>query len=216
MYKRKGKKPRTVLKACSWAGLPLLEVARRLNARGVGLLASRAANEGIRQDYAAVYGEEQLWGQADARALERMARCPMVLLDLHFDDLQWWLWAQRCLTSSVPLKEPAALFTQEEATPFVRELLTEAWTLARSQPRAAHLIFGMTQEVTNAIAQFPLQDLDAIAASHARCLAPRWRECRPFWAKLLSAAASNDDDALTAVHLHCVQLLGSNYGACHG
>jgi hypothetical protein len=216
LYKRKGKKPRTVLKACSWAGLPLLEVARRLNVRGVGLLTLRTAKEGIRQDYAAVYGEEQLWGQIDARALERMARCPMVLFDLQFDDLEWWLWAQRCLTGPVAMHEPATFFTREEAAPFVRELLTEAWTLARSQPRAAYLIFGMTPAVSRAIAELSLQDLDAIAVRNAPRLTPRWHECRPFWAKLLSAAVGTDDDALTAVHLHCVQLLGGANGACHG
>jgi hypothetical protein len=50
----------------------------------------------------------------------------------------------------------------------------------------------------------------SIAVEEARHLKPRWPESRNFWKGLLEAAIGTDDRALANVHLHCLQLLGSD------
>jgi hypothetical protein len=48
-----------------------------------------------------------------------------------------------------------------------------------------------------------------MAAQEVRHLKARWPESRSFWKGLLEAAIGTDDQALANVHLHCLQLLGS-------
>jgi hypothetical protein len=209
MYKRKGK-PRIPLPPSLWTGLPMLQITRRLNQASFALLQARAGSEDTRSSCAAVYSEDRLWAQVDACVCERAARCPFLLLDLHFLEPNWWQQAGRS-GGPLQLNAPRPLFREEEAAPLLREILAEAWRMARSTPRVGYLLFGMAPAVSEAIAALSVQDIDRIVANHARDLRPRWEESRTFWMKLLAAAIGTDDDALTAVHLHGLELLGGEY-----
>jgi hypothetical protein len=209
MYKRKGK-PRIPLPAPLWAGLPLLDITRRVNRLGFDLLLQISANEDARRNCAAVFDHLGLWAQIDARACERAARCPFLLMDLHFLRVEWW---QLAGLGGAPLQlnAPRPLFTDVEGAPILREILAEAWRMARSTPRAASLLFGMAPAVSEAIAKLSVPDVDRIVSEHAKHLRPRWEESRTFWSRLLQAAIGTDDDALTGVHLHSLGLLGGEY-----
>jgi hypothetical protein len=128
-----------------------------------------------------------LWAQVDARVCERAGRCPVLLIDLNFQRPEWWQRAgQR--RADPPSAEVAHTAGTERAALLIREILMDGLTIGRTTPRALSLIFGMAPPVH---------------------LKARWPESRSFWKRLLEAAIGTDDQALANVHLHCLQLLGS-------
>jgi len=99
----------------------------------------------------------------------------------------------------------------ERAASLLREILMQTWTIGRTMPRALNLIFGMASEVTATIVQMEPLAIDRIASEEAQHLKARWPESRSFWKGLLEAAIGTDDQALANIHLHCLQLLGSEF-----
>ena len=192
MRKRKKKPPRPTLEPQRWPGESALGRVHHFNERGLKLMA-----EQILQDHPLA----ALWAQADARALKRAARCPVLLMNLYFHRPDPWLRITQ--KRGAPKAQPTL------SSALLREILLEAWTLGRTMPRALNLLFGMASEVTTIIVQLAAPDIDRIAIEEARHLKPRWPESRNFWKGLLEAAIGTDNQALANVHLHCLQLLGS-------
>jgi hypothetical protein len=131
-------------------------------------------------------------------------------MDLHFHRADWWKRASQKSGASLPLDAPHSPGA-EPAASLLREILMQAWTIGRSMPRALNLVFGMVLEVTTVITQMGPLDIDRIASEEGRNLKARWPESRSFWKGLLEAAIGTDDQALANVHLHCLQLLGSEF-----
>ncbi len=192
-----------------WAGVRMLETAHRLNERCISLLAETVRIGGASVELNAMYGLRELWAQVDARACERAGRCPVLLLDLNFQRKEWWMQVGHGDARAPSVNGPSALFTEEHATPLLREILMESWSIGRSMPHVARLIFGMEPRVSSAIADLSVPELDRAAVLYARYLRPRWEESRVFWQRLLLGAIGADDEALAHAHLHCLQLVGS-------
>lgn len=131
-------------------------------------------------------------------------------MDLHFHRADWWLRTRQERVSSQPPEVPHSPGT-ERAASLLREILLQTWTIGRTMPRALNLMFGMASEVTATIVQMGPLEIDRIAREEARHLKARWPESRSFWKGLLGAAIGTDDQALANVHLHCLQLLGSEF-----
>jgi hypothetical protein len=194
MRKRKKKPPRPTIEPQRWEGESALGRVHLFNERGLILMAESAHHD---ESLAA------LWRQVDARALKRAARCPVLLMGLYFHRPDQW---QRIIQKRDTLEAASA---PTPAAALLREILLEAWTLGRTMPRALNLLFGMASEVTATIVQLAASDIDRIAIEEARHLKARWPESRTFWKGLLDAAIGTDNRALANVHLHCLQLLGS-------
>jgi hypothetical protein len=192
MGKKKRKPPRPTIEPQRWEGETALGRVRHFNERGLALMAETA----LKEDPLTA-----LWRQADARALKRAARCPVLLMNLHFDRPEQW--QRKAQKRGVPKAQPTL------SSALLREILLEAWTLGRTMPRALNLLFGLASEVTAIIVQLAAPDIDRIAIEGAQHLKPRWPESHRFWTGLLDAAIGTDDRALANVHLHCLQLLGS-------
>jgi hypothetical protein len=192
-----------------WAGGRMLPTAHRLNERCFSVLAQsfRAGDTSI--ELHAMYGLRELWAQVDARVCERAGRCPVLLLDLNLQGPERWKWAGRGNEIASSVNGSCGLFKMEHAIPLLREILMEAWSICRSVPHAATLIFGMESRVSSAIANLSVPELDQVAVANARYLRPRWEESRVFWQRLLLAAIGSDDEALAFAHLQCLQLLGT-------
>jgi len=188
-----------------WAGMTHVQTVRRLNKSCVALLARRTRGTGTASSTDLDW---EGWTKADARALERAAACPILLLDLNFQRVEWWEQAVRGSMPSRPTGS-AIWFSGDEARPLVQEILTEAWSIGRSMPRAANLVFGAAPAVTAAIAGLGAAEIDRIAIECIPHLRPRWFDRPTFWVNLLRAALGADDQALANVHLHMLQLLGS-------
>ena len=182
-----------------WPGENTLDTVRQLNARWLALLAKQP------HDDAAL---SVLWAQMDARACERAGRCPVLLIDLNLQRPESLQRASQRSTDPL-LPEGTHAPETERAVSLVREILMDARTIGRTMPRALNLIFGMASTVSATIAQLGAPEIDRIATQEARHLKARWPESRSFWKGLLEAAIGTDDQALANVHLHCLQLLGS-------
>lgn len=182
-----------------WPGENTLATVRQLNTRCLALLAEQPHDDATLS---------VLWAQVDSRACERAGRCPVLLIDLNFQRPEWW---QRASQRSADPLFPEAPHAPEtgRAVALVREILMDAWTIGRTMPRALNLIFGMASPVTATIIQMGVPEIDRVAVEEARHLKVRWPESRSFWKGLLQAAVGTDDQALANVHLHCLQLLGS-------
>ena len=151
---------------------------------------------------------QQFAGRLDYRACERAGRCPVLLMQLRFQDGGWWDRIAEEPTAP-QLNAPAALFAQEDAAPLLREILMEAWSVSRTMPRAASFLFGLAPRVTQAISRLAIQDIERIVAQNARHLRPRWEHSHAFWPRLLRAATGTDNEAMMDMQLHSLSLLGS-------
>lgn len=192
-----------------WTGASMLEVARRLNERCFELLASVADSNVARDQFSCVFSSRERWARVDARASERAGRCPVLLLDLNFRQAEWWTNVRRWDIRDAPRTTSSALFAADSAICLSREILIEARGFVRSTPHGVGLVFGMAQGVAAAISDMSIADIDRIAMQHSSLLRPRWEGNRIFWSRLLEATLVSDDDMLTEVHLHSLQLLGA-------
>jgi hypothetical protein len=197
--RKKKKILRPTIESQRWPGENTLFAVRQLNTRCISRLAKQPHEDATLSE---------LWAQVDARACERAGRCPVLLIDLNFRRPEW---EQRASQRSADplLPEGASTLDTEGAVSLVREILTDARTIGRTMPRALNLIFGMASPVAAAISQMGVPEIDRIAMEEGRDLRARWPESRSFWKGLLRAAVGKDDQALANVHLHCLQLLGS-------
>lgn len=199
----------TGLQPYEWVSMRSVEVARRLNSRCLTLIA-RVANTDPACDLEIVKRHRELWGRFDNRACERAARIPIVLLDCHFSEVEWW---NRVVANGRP---PAGscynlpCFAADEAAPLLREILVEARTIAISEPRAASLILGAPSGIVSAVAAQTSTSIDELSSACANELRPRWEDRFVFWKNLLDAAVGNADDALSEVSFHSLQMLGSD------
>jgi hypothetical protein len=194
------KKPHPTIEPQCWEGRDTLSTVHQLNKRSFALLAGQPHEDAML---------ESLWAQVDERACERAGRCPVLLLDLHFQRRDWWQRASRRSADSLPSDNQYSPEI-ERAASLLCEILIDAWTIGRTMPRALNLIFGMTPPVLTMILQMGPPELERIAVEEAPRLKARWPESRSFWKGLLQAAIGTDDQALANVHLHCLQLLGSD------
>lgn len=193
-----------------WAGSPVLVTARQLNERSVALLAQAVHADPSLPSSPALMELRKLANHLDSRVRERVGRCPVLLVDLNFQESEWWGCIANSSSESAQLNGPQAIFTQEAAAPLLREILLEAWSIGRTLPRVVSLLFGMAPRVADTIAQLSVREVHRIADHYARYLRPRWEDRGVFWRHLLLAAIGADEKALIDVQLHCLALLGSD------
>ena len=197
--RKKKKILRPTIESQCWPGENALATVCQLNTRCIATLAKQPHEDATLS---------ALWAQVNPRACARAGRCPVLLVDLNFQRPEWWQRASQ--RSAEPLlPESASGLDSEGAVSLIREILMDARTIGRTMPRALNLIFGMASPVTATIVQMGVPEIDRIAVDEGRRLRARWSESRSFWKGLLRAAIGTDDQALANVHLHCLQLLGS-------
>ncbi len=197
--RKKKKILRPTIESQRWPGENALATVCQLNTRGISRLAEQHHDDATLS---------ALWKQVDARACERAGRCPVLLIDLNFQRPEWWQRASQ-RSDDLLLPKGASVLDTEGTVSLVREILMDAKTIGRTMPRALNLIFGMASSVTATIIQMGVPQIDRISVEEGRHLKARWPESRSFWKCLLQAAIGTDDQALAIVHLHCLQLLGS-------
>jgi hypothetical protein len=186
-----------------------VEVARRLNFRCLELIARVGEADQLACDVEIVRRHRNLWSRFDNRACERAARVPIVLLDCHFSEGEWW---KRIVVGGGPPagnRRGAPCFDAGDAAPLLREILVEARTIAISEPRAASLILGAPAGTVGVVASLTSTNIDRLSIECAGDLRPRWEDKIIFWKNLLEAAIDDADDALSDVSFHSLQLLGA-------
>lgn len=192
----------------TWKGAQALSRVHALNERCLELLTQLARTD-QRITLAIVNQHRSLWRGLSATARKRAARTPFLLMDLHFQDADWWRAASDPRPSRRRKVALHAAFTGKIAGELMRETLMLAWSTVAFHRGAASIMLGMAPAVASIIAALGPQDVERISARHSAHLQPRWEDFPAFWGKLLTAARDGDEDALHEIHLHGMQLIGS-------
>lgn len=193
-----------------WPGMRMLETVHRLNGQCVALLAGLAREGAPAQIPTAALASRELWARVDEAACRRAASCPVLLLDLKFQDPLWWAGVR---DENADLARDSGTI-HHFAVP-LREVLMEAWSQTRMMPRALCFPFGIAPEVASVMSRLTAADLERILSRHAGHACPRWPQNRKFWDMLLVAALSSDEEALEQVKLYSLQLLGREFLKTH-
>lgn len=193
----------------TWKGAQALDRIHALNERCLELLTQLARADRQRTDLAIVNQHRSLWRNMNATARTHAARTPFLLIDLHFQDADWWRSVREPRPSRRRRMVLRAAFTGKIAGELMRETLMLAWSTVAFDRGAASIMLGMTPAVSAVIAGLGPQDVERIAARHSQHLQPRWEDFPAFWGKLLAAARDGDEEALHEIHLHGAQLIGS-------
>lgn len=193
----------------TWKGQPALRRVHALNARCLEVMVLLARGERELIVLPIVDGHRGLWRGLNEGARTLAARTPFLLMDVHFQDAEWWRWTKDSRNNRRRKIVLRAAFGGKTAGELMRETLMLAWSTVALDRGAATILFGMTPAVVSAITELDPQDVERIAARHSRHLRPRWEDLPAFWCKLLTAAKDGDEAALHEAHLHGIQLLGS-------
>jgi hypothetical protein len=73
-----------------WKGAQTLKQVHALNERCLELLAQLARSERSRSPVDLVNTHRAVWRALNAGARKRAARCPFLLVDVHFQREEWW------------------------------------------------------------------------------------------------------------------------------
>jgi hypothetical protein len=186
-----------------------LEIVRHLNERYLLWLAHIATAD--REHALAIFRQNRdLWKILDARACSRGARTPIVLLNCNFQYADWWASVASHNVPPVRYKGNDGSSIAEDAQQVLREVLTEARTIAVSEPGVANLVLGAPSPAVRLIASLTLSDVDWIAGKYAQELRPRWAEKSVFWRNLLVSSLGDTDQGLSELYRHGLQLVGSD------
>lgn len=152
---------------------------RTLNERCLELMAQLAR---LDQDNAppAVTLNRALWCDLDPAARQRAANSRLLLLDINFADLAWWLEA----VENRPLEREASArgyLQPEVALELMRETMTLAWIVARADQSQATLVCGMAPRVASLFSSFSPSDLERLCARHDRHLRLRFDDQPSYW-----------------------------------
>jgi hypothetical protein len=206
---RRGRRtPARPLKPLPWPEADVLVRVRRLNLDVLEAVV-RSIASGSEDEIDVARRHKALWLAMDEAARVRIAGNPVLLMDLRFHDLEWWLWATNKAPRPIRARQAEGNLKIEGATTLTLEILVEACITSRSSPLAAKLAFGLKSAVLEVIAVLPSSEIDRIASTHHDELQLRWADDAVFWRNLLHAAISGSDDDIAAVHMHSLQLLES-------
>ncbi len=193
-YKRTEDDPSQPPAPPRWKGADSLELVYQLNERVFTLLKESAG------------ANAELWSGLPAQAIDRAARFPFLIVDVHFADEPWWpsvvLNPQVAKESLATGPWPAAVAAQ-----LMSEVMVFAWHTVKRNAKAAEFVLGMVPGVGEMVAGLTPQQLDAICGLRSGALRLRWQEDLDFWARLVRAARDCDEEALADIHLHAKLLL---------
>ena len=185
-----------------WKGRDSLDLAYQLNQRAFRLVRDMAARPDV-SDWPLFAQDRGLWSQLDAGAIERAARFPFVILDVHFTDAEWW----RGVIAGSEASATPQDWPPQVSEHLMSETLIFAWHTAKWDHRVARLSLGMLPAVAESIAALTPQQLATISGQYSGALRLRWHDYPDFWTHLLGAARGDDQEALAEIHLHAKLLL---------
>ena len=187
-----------------------------LNAECLGLLAMSAAEADGAGDLPPLLTTlRSRWADLPAHAVRRLASAPFSLFDAGFAQAPRFLELRARGVHDQQRRIEPRFFEIAAARSITRRMLVYGWHLARSRPRAACLVFGVTCAAVESLAACSLSVLDAAAERHADSLRPRWATQTGFWRELLAAASAGADKRLHELLLGGVQRLAAETMAAH-
>lgn len=189
-----------------WRSARILETVCQVNEHLVSALIELARHGDVS---AVVVAENvKVLCHLDAAACKRAARIPVLLLDLHFQNGNWWRHAASACCEDRASTTGALSLPADYAAELARESLIVAWLAVQHAPQSAGLLFGMSEAVASLLCEITPQQLNRVAVRSCHELSIRWQSKPEFWRRLLRAGQSGDAVDLCEVHLFALQLLG--------
>jgi len=194
--------------AGKWLSDGSLDAVADVNAQCIAFLADMAASD-ARHCPALFAGQSAFWCNLPARARQRLAAAPWLLVDGGFNDLARWRHLESRMVHDLPAQFAEPVFAGNGVADFVRRVLILGWHLARADRQVARMVLGMSAPCADRIAQLRLQDLDWLALHRPGWVRPRWERQPQVWRHLLLAARDPGSAQLTQVSLRGLQLMAT-------
>jgi hypothetical protein len=189
-----------------WLGAATLESVQECNEHVLALLRAQcvtgAAQPPLVRDVSGL-----LLG-LDAASMRRAASSAVLLVDARFAGAGLWSDA---IIGAVNDRQAALapFFTVDGTVEVMRQVMTHAWHLARSEPTAARLLLGLSAANLSVIGGCSLLRLTRLAESRSDWLRPRWENRSTIWCDLLRTAGEGDSGALERMRVRGLQLLAA-------
>jgi len=193
-----------------WLGGDTLSALAALNELCLSLLIEQAAAPAPACSHALLRDLVELWPKLDAKAIQRAAACPYLLLDTGFADPRRWMWAHGHQVLERERGPTLPFFTVPRASAVMRKVLTFGWHLAQSRQSAARVLLGMSAACVQLVGSCSLSQLDDLAEKRPAWLQPRWLPRVQIWRELLLAATAGEGPSLQQVRLRGLQILAAD------
>jgi hypothetical protein len=189
-----------------WRSARILEAVCQVNLHLVSALIEMARLGNVSTDFVAENADAL--HSLELTACNRVARMPVLLLDLHFQDEDWWRNATRPNGEYRATTKGAPSLPADYAAELTRETLIVAWLAVHQARQSASLLFGMSDAVASLLGELTPQQLNRVAERSDHELSIRWQMKPDFWRRLLAAGQSANAVDLSEIHLLGLQLLG--------
>jgi hypothetical protein len=199
-----------------WLGGATLGVLAELNEQCLRLLVEEAVTRPPASAHPLLRDLAQLWAKLDAKALQRAAACPYLLMDAGFADPQRWMSAQGHQVLERERGPTVPFFTIPQAGTVMRTVLTYGWHLAQNRQSAARLLLGMSARCADLVRACSLSQVGELAGQHPAWLQPRWPYHLRIWREFLSAAIAGEERPLQQARLRGLQILAADARAGEG
>jgi hypothetical protein len=191
-----------------WLSDGSLDAVADINSQCIEYLAAMAASD-ARHCPALFAGQSAFWNNLPARAKQRLAAAPWLLVDGGFSDPARWRHLESRMVHDLPIQFAEPVFVGTGTADFVRRVLMLGWHLARAERQVARVVLGMSAACAERIALLRLQDLDWLALHRPGWVRPRWERQPQVWRHLLLAARNPAGAPLTQVSLRGLQLMAT-------
>lgn len=177
-----------------------------VNERCVELLVHQARADAI-PSFPLVTTLRDVLRQMTPETRKRAAARAFLLLDLEFQNAEWWESVRRYPQRQFHMATWRGAFPRRSGLPLARATLLLAWQGCRANIDSACVLFGMARAAAELIAGLQLTEIDEIVDRRFRYLHPRWHDRPDLWRALLTAAESPAPSALRRAELQALQLI---------
>jgi hypothetical protein len=190
-----------------WKGIQSLDLVQQLNERCIGLLCEMATRAARDNTLPLIAEHAELWAGLGGEARRAAANLPLLIVDAHFSDVEWWRRMVEPRTENDATVTAPNGLPREASEHLMHETTMFAWQTARWDRTVATLSLGIAPSVTSIIAALTPQELRMIATRESQAIRVRWSDDARFWRDLLLAASAGDDKRLAALRLHAKLML---------
>jgi hypothetical protein len=190
-----------------WRGSRILEAVCEVNEHLVSALTELARHENA--SVPIVRQNADVLRRLDPAACRRAASIPVLLVDLCFQDEQWWKHTVR----AIGVSESSATsfnFPSKYASEIAREALIVAWLAVQNSRVGANLLFGMSEQVADIFSELTPCQLGRAVERSTHAIRIRWQSRPDFWRMLIEAGNTGTAEELCEVQLLGLQLLGGD------
>lgn len=200
------------LSSPKWAGAQSIGLVHQLNERCIDLLCELSVDPSSEVLQHFVVPNQDLWSRLDAVARKRLAIFPFSIVDVRFQDVDWWQSAVETLSSEYSKRGALDRTPTNRCNGLALEALMFAWQVARENRHVAQVIFAMSPPVVEHISNMTMHQIRLISPAGSNVMRVRWHADQMFWRELLLSARATDTATMAVLRreaqlMFCGELL---------